>query len=233
MKFYSIKTSIKKYLLDNSELHCKDNVSFDVCCQKVSSSLFYDELSLIGFIPYCRHNKYWNVAQNINMNSDLHVSPHIIKFDSEDVCLPIFRRISFARNKKYLLNNKLFLESFLDKIEYIRPTSYIKDTDYPLRGDKILNLTNKIPYNKREDFVEKNFIAEDDCLFYEGREEDFELSGAISDMVCVTNDFCCLCSYINHITGDLKYVVLYSNDVMCVWTNNEINSTTETKINTH
>lgn len=58
---------------------------------------------------------------------------------------------------------------------------------------------------------------------------DFHLSDGPGHRFCITNDFLCLCRYINSITGDHFYTILPSEDVIRVMTGNPILDKEKTK----
>lgn len=70
----------------------------------------------------------------------------------------------------------------------------------------------------KKDLFSKN---EDGSYNYTGREGEWELSHGLGNMISISNNFLCLCSYMNKVTGTPSYAVLTSDDTIRVLPENE------------
>jgi len=181
---------------------------------RVRAEHFSEEMSLIGFVPCTKFYKYWTASFNVDLNGHLAVTPYLLRFSKESYPIPIFKKITQASGKKYNINENLIIESIIE----ILPENVLKQLTPP-KG-YILPLMNKIRNKDKEDLFE----IENNTYNYIGKEDDFELYDGIGNLICISNDFLCLCTYINSVTGILNYIVLPSNDtvrVLSVSNNNE------------
>ena len=167
------------------------------------------EMSLIGFIPYSVAFELYQFSMYINFNDSLIVTPYFIRFSQSEVILPIFPKISLANKKKYVLDKTI--------------------TICTLQEEKLLsdskNKVTKLPYVSGE-LLKKNFnkikdksmfeVGDTDSVFYIGRNNEFELEYGFGNIRYITNDFLCLCNYMNKVTGLPSYVVLPSQDTIRV-----------------
>lgn len=181
----------------------------------VRSVRFQEEMSLVGFVPYTVFEKrLFELDPIVDLNDHLVVTPCLLKSSKSSLPVPIFYKISAADGKKYDLNKKLLIEPMLDnvskKIDYIR--SYIRR---PFDGEQLLSQVYKS--NVSMEFIEK----EDDHYLYVGKEGDLELSEGVGGMTCISNNFLCLCAYMNKVTGSPSYVVLNPEDTIRVMSEQE------------
>ena len=174
----------------------------------VKSESFCEEMSLLGFIPYTAFYSFFDLSIKGDINSLLFVTPLYVRFVNDSSILPIFSSISDANGKKYILNERLLADLLLDEMPESIARYYEKNR--PVNGKTLLRLlTNK--RWQRNDLFEKN---EDGSIFYVGREKEWIMTRALNDWYCITNDFLCLCSYMNKVTGLPSYTVLRSEDAL-------------------
>ena len=194
-------------------------------------------MTLIGFIPYSLYYRYHLLSLKADFNDELVVSPYYVRFSKQDHVLPVYRNAAIASGKKYLINDKFQLnavpEDVLDKLtnDYRINKNYSSYFKPPISGKKLLELRKKI--GKSFDRLFEGFVEEVTSLFgvvegaeldiqYIAQNDDIELSGSVTGITTITNDFLCLCCYMNKVTGLPSYVVLSSNDTIRVMSDDEI-----------
>lgn len=185
---------------------------------RVRSEYLLEEMSLIGFVPYSVYFNFFLGESKIDLNSHLYVSPYLLRFSSNDFPIPVFHTIRRAKEKEYRIENNLLIDSILDEIIHVAPRYLTKDINFdkPLRGDKLMYLISK---DKK---VSNLFnIKEDGACHYMGKDGDIELSGGIGNLQCISNDFLCLCTYMNKIKGLPSYTLLPSDNTIRVLSETE------------
>lgn len=177
------------------------------------------EMELIGFIPYKHCNlRQFDYGLKINLNGYLYVAPNLVQFSKDTPVYPFFKRISSAKDKKYKVERNIFIYSLFDKI----PSHLLQNTKfkYPYDGEqlkKILSTSNK--YGNLSGLLK--FDEDEKGLCYTGNEDDCEFSCGIENMTAISDDFLCLCAYINKVTGTISYVVFHSKEVVRVFSEND------------
>lgn len=167
------------------------------------------EMSLIGFIPYSVAFGLYQFSMYINFNDTLIVTPYFIRFSQSDVILPIFQKVSLANKKKYELNKTITICTLQE--EKLLSVFRNKVTKLPyVSGESLKNNFYKI---KDKSMFE---VADTDSIFYIARNNEFELEYGFGGIRYITNDFLCLCNYMNKVTGLPSYVVLSSHDTLRV-----------------
>ena len=170
-------------------------------------------MSLIGFVPYSVYFDYFLEESKIDLNSHLYVTPYLLRCSGNDSPIPVFHTIRCAAEKEYCVDNNLMMDSILDEIIHVAPTYLTKNINYnkPLRGDKIIYLINK-------DRKVCNLFntKEDGTYYYMGMDSDIELSEGIGNIKCISNNFLCLCTYMNKVTGLPSYTLLPSDNTIRV-----------------
>lgn len=181
---------------------------------RVRSKSLLEEMSLIGFVPYTDYYIHHLVLSSVDLNHHLYVAPYLVKFSKDTPVYPYFKTITKATGKQYRVNGQLYIDPILDKI----PSSVLQynHVKLPLDGNQLLRLMGK-KWDKKDMFV-KN---EDLTYNYIGREGEWELSNGLGNMISISNNFLCLCSYINKVTGTPSYAVLTSDDAIRVLPENE------------
>lgn len=174
---------------------------------RVRSESLQEEMSLIGFLPFSVFYSNYDLSFNIDLNNHLIVTPYYIRFSKDSAIFPIFTSIAFAEGKRFILHKHLLLDHIIDEMPDLIAKQY-ESKNRPLNGKILLNIIKRW---KNENLFEKN---EDGTLFYIGRSKEWEMKRSLDDWNCVTNDFLCLCSYMNKITGLPSYTVLMSDDVI-------------------
>lgn len=194
------------------------NLLCETCMQRaegrVRSKSLMEEMSLIGFIPYTDYYIHHLLLSSVDMNDHLYVAPYLVRFSKDTPVYPYFKTITKAIGKKYRIDGNLYIDPILDEI----PKSVLQYAHFklPLDGNQLLQLMSK-KWDKRDLFV-KN---EDGTYDYNGREGEWELSCGLGNMVSISNNFLCLCSYMNKVTGTPSYTVLTSDDTIRVLSENE------------
>lgn len=167
------------------------------------------EMSLIGFIPYSVAFGLYQFSMYINFNDTLVVTPYFIRFSQSDVILPIFQKVSLANNKKYVLDESITICTLQE--EKLLSGLRNKVTKLPyVSGESLKNVFNRI---KDKSMFE---VGDADSIFYIARNNEFVLEHGFGGVRYITNDFLCLCNYMNKVTGLPSYVVLSSHDTLRV-----------------
>ena len=182
---------------------------------RVRSENLLEEMSLIGFVPYSVYYDYFLGESKIDLNSHLYVTPYLLRCSSSDSPIPVFHTIHRAVEKDYCIENNLMIDSILDEIIYVAPSYLTKDINYnkPLRGDKIIELIKR---DKNRKICNLFNTKEDGTYYYMGKDSDIELSGGIGNIKCISNDFLCLCTYMNKVTGLPSYTLMPSDKTIRV-----------------
>ena len=181
---------------------------------RVRSKSLLEEMSLIGFIPYTDYYTIQLALNSVDLNGHLYVAPNLVKFSKDTPAYPYFRTITKATGKQYRIDGKLYIDPILDEIpSCILQYAHCKQ---PVDGNQLL----KMIYKKwdKKDLFSKN---EDGSYNYTGREGEWELSHGLGNMISISNNFLCLCSYMNKVTGTPSYAVLTSDDTIRVLPENE------------
>lgn len=181
---------------------------------RVRSKSLLEEMSLIGFIPYTDYYTIQLALNSVDLNGHLYVAPNLVKFSKDTPAYPYFRTITKATGKQYRIDGKLYIDPILDEI----PSCILQYAHFkqPFDGNQLL----KMIYKKwdKKDLFSKN---EDGSYNYTGREGEWELSHGLGNMISISNNFLCLCSYMNKVTGTPSYAVLTSDDTIRVLPENE------------
>lgn len=193
-------------------------------CGKVRSESLHEDMSLIGFVPYSVVYSDFLLSLGVDLNDQLVITPYFVRFSKQDPVYPIFKSLRKANGMKYKVNEKLLIstipEEVRDKVKSIYSLRSFKWIETkPMSGSRILE-----SWRKQKDiflrlfqnvFEEVDSSMEDSIeLNYNGQPDDIELSGHITELTTITNDFLCLCSYMNKVTGLPSYIVLGADDVI-------------------
>lgn len=181
---------------------------------RVRSKSLLEDMSLVGFIPYTDYYLHQLVLSSVDLNDHLYVAPYLVRFSKDTPVYPYFKTITKAIGKKYRIDEKLYIDPILDEI----PKSVLQYAHFklPLDGNQLLHLMSK-KWDKRDLFVKND----DGSYDYNGREGEWELSCGLGNMISISNNFLCLCSYMNKVTGTPSYTVLTSDDTIRVLPENE------------
>lgn len=181
---------------------------------RVRSKSLLEEMSLIGFVPYTDYYLHQLVLSSVDLNDHLYVAPYLVRFSKDTPVYPYFKTITKAIGKKYRIDEKLYIDPILDEI----PKSVLQYAHFklPLDGKQLLQLMSK-KWDKRDLFIRND----DGSYDYNGREGEWELSCGLGNMISISNNFLCLCSYMNKVTGTPSYAVLTSDDTIRVLSENE------------
>ena len=204
----------------NSQLHKSSlyNLLYDTGMQRaegrVRSKSLLEEMALIGFIPYTDYYLHQLVLSSVNLNDHLCVAPYLVRFSKGTPVYPYYKTITKATGKKYRIDGKLYIDPILDEI----PKSVLQHAQFklPLDGNQLIKLMDK-KWDKKDLFVRND----DGRYEYTGREGEWELSCGLGNMISISNNFLCLCSYMNRVTGTPSYAVLTSDDTIRVLPENE------------
>lgn len=218
---------MRNYQLQKSSL-------FNLLCEtgvqqaegRVRSQSLLEEMSIVGFIPYTDdYNQLWDFGTSMNLNGELYVAPFLMKFSKDTPVYPYFKTISKAEGKKFILNDHIYIDTVIDKI----PKEVLKwrTATRPLSGEAFLKVRTK-SWNP-ECLLESD---DEGKLYYVGKPDDWELSCGLGNMKYLSNNFLCLCSYMNKETGTPSYAVLTSDDAIRVLPgdNTEASSNNKNKV---
>ena len=180
---------------------------------KVRSRWLKTDAQIIGFIPYNR-----SLSKGIYMNVPFYVTPYMLRFQNSKSPLLIYKRlvkIKEDKSKQYELNeffDAYVLESkdIVDTLHKYTPKLF--DT-FPLNGVSILNAYNNIPNKVKSELLHLSDVfgvSEDGTVSYKANNV-WELSSG--KLICLTNDFLCLCNYTNPVSWKLEYLLLPPDDL--------------------
>ncbi|MBQ9293983.1 MAG: hypothetical protein IJ219_03540 [Bacteroidaceae bacterium] len=183
---------------------------------RVRSKSLMEEMSLIGFIPYTdNYLLQKDIGMGIDLNGHLYVAPNLVKFSKDTPIYPYFKKIVKANGKKYNLNENLYLDPILDKAPLYEFNH--KEIRMPYDSAQLLKLL-KYKTKLLRVLKEKGVLIEEekDKYDYIAGEGEIELSHGLGNMIAISCNFLCLCSYINKVKGTPCYVVLTSDDTIRV-----------------
>lgn len=185
---------------------------------RVRSEYLLEEVSLIGFVPYSVFYDSFCYDNGLDLNDHLFVTPHLLRSSKETSPRPIFKTICEAKGKKYIIDNNLLIDSIIDIIpDNVFKKERYKECKQRFRGSQLktlLSYDRSILKEWKENGVVE--IAEGDSYNYIGRANEWEFSGGFGNIKCISNDFLCLCTYMNKVTGHPSYILLPSDNTIRV-----------------
>ena len=206
MVFSQLHTSSLFSLLDETGIQQAEG--------RVRSKSLLEEMSLVGFVPYTDDYLHQLPLKSFDLNGHLYVAPYLVRFSKDTPVYPYFKTITKATGKQYRVDRNLYIDPIIDEIpDSVLPSNHVK---LPFDGNQLLRLMGK-KWAQKDMFV-KN---EDGTYDYIGREGEWELSNGLRNIVSISNNFLCLCSYMNKVTGTPSYAVLTSDDTIRVLPENE------------
>lgn len=176
------------------------------------------EMELVGFIPYT-HNylRQFDYGLNVNLNGSLYLAPNLVQFSKDTPVYPFFKRISSAEERRYKVDEHILIYPIID--EHPNQVSSKKNSNRkykkPFFGDILLDV---VELKKNSPLLPN---SEDGRYYYLGKEGEFELSCGIENMIAISDDFLCLCAYMNKVTGTISYVVFHSKEVVRVFSESD------------
>jgi len=178
---------------------------------KVRSYGMKSDITLLGVIPY----QPFDVAgiERCILNKPFFVTPYMIRFHDSNSPIMIYKNLKKACGQKYILNDLFY--SFSNRVfSNISPhiLNNSSETALPINGAKLLKILSKEKKYNYPKLTQYEFS--EDAVSYIGQDEEWELT--VGRLVCVTDDFICLCSYMNSVSGKLDYVLLPPEDVYFV-----------------
>lgn len=188
---------------------------------RVCSVSLLEEMSLIGFIPHgvCYNDvgyTHYKIAQGLNMNGKLIVTPNLVRFESGEP-IPVFKSIrKIESGKKYKITERFLIDTIYEERKNAE-----KDLISLWKGSELLNKAREKRLGKlsiKQDVFE---IQEDGNVYYTAHDKELEFSHCYNDTICISSDFLCLCAYINKVTGLPSYTVLSSEETVRVLSKQE------------
>lgn len=178
---------------------------------KVRSYGMKSDITLLGVIPY----QPYDVAgiERCIINKPFFVTPYMIRFHDSNSPIMIYKNLKKACGQKYVLNDLFY--SFSKRVfANISPNILNNSTEtaLPINGATLLKILSKEKKWNLSKLTQYEFS--EDAVSYIGQDEEWELT--VGRLVCVADEFVCLCSYMNTVTGKLDYVLLPPEDVYFV-----------------
>lgn len=192
---------------------------------KVRSIHFDDEMSLIGFIPFSSTPEKATLL--FSMNDELIVTPFRVRSKSFQMTFPVMKYITSTKGKEYFVDKNLRIASI--------ETYAFLNSSYGFFAYQ----ENPTPYNTSSivSKIEKYHIClgkisrdENGFLNYIPAAEEFEFSREnntytssaetkqlkVSTYTYIADNFLCLCTFINKVTGLVSYAVFNPEDIIKV-----------------
>ena len=178
---------------------------------EVRFGIFPEKITLLGFVPYHMGSYSFNHSNKkimeIDFNERLIVSPHRIRQINSETTYPVMKMIKKSDSEIFQYNRSLRIYAMPPEmlqnnvlIGYLNnPSKSLADT--LLRGKVISSLFKR---------------NEEGLLQYETKENDYIFTRTYGDYTCIANDFVCLCSYINKISGLPNYSLFDPEDIVKV-----------------
>ncbi len=185
-------SSIREILLNKGEIYAKG---------RVKSESMQEEMSLIGFVPYLEGADLpldlYSTLLQCDLNAHLIVTPFFIRYSDDKNIYPVFKSISLTNGNKYKVNKNLIIETIYG--------SWVKGASRPLYGDYIISKRNwkGFPSDRFETDENKD-------TYYLSKEQEFVLTNSLGDIVCISDYFLCLCSFIKSSNWYAKLYCFYA-----------------------
>ena len=197
-----------KELHKSSILNLLQSLGMQQAVGRVQSESLQEEMSLIGFIPYHHSN---DMSESdlipINMNCEFVLSPYRIRLKDIKNTFPITQQVSIAKGKKYLVERTL-ATYITEKINKNHLSKYFENQTHSWADAVLRSATsNKISENN----LTKNNLG---LLEYTANNDDLEFRRNTGEHIWVYNDFLCLCTFINKVTGLPSYAVFPPEDII-------------------
>lgn len=191
-------SSIREILLNEGKIYAKG---------RVKSESMQEEMSLIGFVPYLEGTNlpldlYATLLQG-DLNAHLIVTPFFIRYSDDNYIYPIFKSISLSNGKKFKVDKNLIIESIYG--------SWAKGAQRPLYGNSIILKRNY------KGFPSDRFETDENKeTYYLSNNQEFVMTESLGELVCISDYFLCLCSFINSVTGMPSYTLFMPDDLIKV-----------------
>lgn len=176
------------------------------------------DMTLVGFVPYnVNYLRLFSTELAVNMNSPLFLAPNLIQFSKEMPVYPFFKKIKKVGGEKYKVDKNILIYPIIDEIP--KDTLRNSTTKGPYLGDRLIDIIEK---RKLRDLLNLLSVNEEDGMYYySGKCGDYEFSSGIGQMIAISEDFLCLCAYMNKVTGTPCYTVLSSVETIRVLPEND------------
>lgn len=194
-------SSIREILLNKGEIYAKG---------RVKSESMQEEMSLIGFVPYLEGAdlplESYSILLQCDLNAHLIVTPFFIRYSDDKNIYPVFKSISLTNGNKYKVNKNLIIETIYGS--WVKRASSLSR---PLYGDNIISKINW------KDFPSDRFETDENKeTYYLSKNQEFVMTESLGELVCISDYFLCLCSFINSVTGMPSYTVFMPDDLIKV-----------------
>lgn len=194
-------SSIREILLNKGEIYAKG---------RVKSESMQEEMSLIGFVPYLEGAdlplELYSTLLECDLNTHLIVTPFFIRYSDDKNIYPVFKSISLTNGNKYKVSQNLIIETIYG--------SWVKGVPRlprPLYGDYIISKRNV------KGFPSDRFETDENKeTYYLSKNQEFIMTESLGELVCISDYFLCLCSFINSVTGMPSYTVFMPDDLIKV-----------------
>ena len=174
---------------------------------RVRSETMQEEMSLIGFVPFLEGANLppdiYSTMLQCDLNAHLIVTPFFIRYSDDKTIFPVFKSISLAKGAKYKVDKNLIIDSIYG--------SWSKGAQRPLYGNYILTKKHYSGFPK-----ERFETDENKDTFFISNDQELVMTESLGELVCVSDYFHCLCSFINTVTGMPSYTVFMPDDLIKV-----------------
>ena len=160
-------------------------------------------LELVGFVPI-NQTDFYDITKFI-----VGINYIRLEFDpwgnkKEHRSFPIAKKIEQQKTDKLIIDNTFVLIPNLDNNT---------QTSLKLYQKYFGTISGNIEKNKSNLLKTKEFILEDENLYYILKENEMSFSRG-NKIFGISDYFLCLCSYINPITGKLEYVIKQPDELI-------------------
>lgn len=197
-----MSSSIKNLLDKKKVLQAEGEVRFGI---------FPERITLLGFIPYHMGPYGFSVANKrimeIDFNERLVVSPHRIRQNNSETSYPVLKMIKKSNSEIFQYDRHLRIYSMAPEM---------------LQNKVLIQYLNNPSKSLADNLLRSKIISslfktnEEGLLQYETKENDYIFTRTYGDYTCIANDFVCLCSYINKISGLPNYSLFDPEDIVKV-----------------
>ena len=194
---------------------------------RVESISLKQKMALVGFIPFAipfNDMKDYDVTNSdyplywgINLNENLCVGTHRVRYSNSRFTYPIMKKISPAKGKVYDVVQNVLIMALPRNIPGSNNKNTINIFSNYFSSPNEYNSQKVLKTLRTYKISTQNLKSTaDGKLQYEASDDEYEFSETFGGYKCVGNSFVCLCEYINPVTGNPSFALFNPDDLVKV-----------------
>lgn len=202
------KTNISDLFKQRGELEANMNVFSDT---------FAQDLTLIGFVPFNEFDLSFVYTPQINLNEDVIYTQYRIRLASLDLTLPVMKKIRLVKaenGEKFECQRKLITKYPIEIFKNYYCA--LENSDFEEKTKKNImrqNVERVLKTSYKYDMGKNNLYEEDGKLFYRANAKEIVFTRTHGEYTVISNEFSCLCAYVNSVTGKPAYALFSVEDL--------------------